>query len=143
MLTTDEHQAEEDAIADILKEMVTEEQLIKELDLEILYYKPTFFYSEQHLAKLLQQKLKAKLDVDSNRVKSWINRFTACNQIQLSSQQLQAVETAALEKVMILTGGPVRERLLLFGLSLLSGRQWVRKLPVQHPLVGQPKGYLR
>lgn len=106
LLTTDEHQAEEDAIADILKEMVTEEQLIKELDDEILYYKPTFFYSEQHLAKLLQQKLKAKLDVDSDRVKSWINRFTASNQIQLSSQQLQAVETAALEKVMILTGGP-------------------------------------
>jgi exodeoxyribonuclease V alpha subunit len=64
-LTTEEHQAEEDAIADILKEMVTEEQLIKESDDEILYYKPTFFYSEQHLAKLLQQKLKAKLDVDS------------------------------------------------------------------------------
>jgi exodeoxyribonuclease V alpha subunit len=115
LLTTDEHQAEEDAIALILKEMVTEEQLIKELDLEILYYKPTFFYSEQHLAKLLQQKLKAKLDVDSDcaprtseadRVKSWINRFTASNQIQLSSQQLLAVETAALEKVMILTGGP-------------------------------------
>ncbi|BAZ47282.1 helicase, RecD/TraA family protein (plasmid) [Chondrocystis sp. NIES-4102] len=106
LLTTDEHQAEEDAIADILKEMVTEEQLIKELDDEILYYKPTFFYSEQHLAKLLQQKLKAKLDVDSERVKSWINRFTASNQIQLSSQQLQAVETAASEKVMILTGGP-------------------------------------
>jgi exodeoxyribonuclease V alpha subunit len=106
LLTTEEHQAEEQAIADILKEMVTEEQLIKELDDEILYYKPTFFYSEQHLAKLLQQKLKAQLDVDSDRVKSWINRFTASNQIQLSSQQLQAVETAALEKVMILTGGP-------------------------------------
>ncbi len=106
LLTTDEHQAEENAIALILKEMVTEEQLIKELDDEILYYKPTFFYSEQHLAKLLQQKLKTKLDVDSDRVKNWINRFTASNQIQLSSQQLLAVETAALEKVMILTGGP-------------------------------------
>jgi exodeoxyribonuclease V alpha subunit len=106
LLTTEDHQVEEDAIALILSEMVTEEQLIRELSDEILYYKPSFFYSEQHLAKLLQQKLETKIDVDSERVKSWINRFTASNQIQLSSQQLQAVETAALEKVMILTGGP-------------------------------------
>ena len=106
LLTTDEHQAEEDAIASILKEMVTQEQLIRELDEEIIYYKPTFFHSERHLAKLLQQKLETKLDVESDRVKNWINRFTSSNQIQLSPQQYVAVETAAREKVMILTGGP-------------------------------------
>jgi exodeoxyribonuclease V alpha subunit len=86
--------------------MVTEEQLIKELDDELLYYKPSFFYSEQHLAKLLQQKLETSLDVDRDRVRSWIAKFTSSNQIQLSSQQYQAVETAAREKIMILTGGP-------------------------------------
>ncbi len=106
LLTTDEHQAEESAIALILSEMVTEAQLVRELDNEILYYKPTFFHSERHLAKLLQQKLKTKHDVDSDRVRSWINRFTTANKIQLSPQQFQAVETAAREKVMILTGGP-------------------------------------
>jgi exodeoxyribonuclease V alpha subunit len=122
LLTTEDHQADEQAIALVLSEMVAEEQLIKEavrprddesrkgmltkIDLEILYYKPSFYHSERHLAKLLQQKLKTKIDVDSDRVKNWINRFTASNQIQLSPQQLQAVETAALEKVMILTGGP-------------------------------------
>ena len=106
LLTTDEHQAEEDAIASILSEMVTEQQLVKELDEEIIYYKPTFYHSERHLAKLLQQKLETKLDVESDRVRSWINRFTASNQIELSPQQYIAVETAAREKVMILTGGP-------------------------------------
>ena len=106
LLTTDEHQADEQAIANILKEMVIEEQLIRELDDEILYYKPSFFYSEQHLAKLLQQKLEDKVNVDSDRVKSWINRFTASNRIELSPQQYVAVEMAAREKVMILTGGP-------------------------------------
>nr|MDJ0572007.1 ATP-dependent RecD-like DNA helicase [Pleurocapsa sp. MO_192.B19] len=106
LLTTEEHQAESEAIANILKEMVTEEQLIKELDDEILYYKPTFFYSEQHLAKLFQQKLEASIDVDKDRVLRWINRFTASNQIELSPQQYIAVETAANQKVMILTGGP-------------------------------------
>ena len=113
LLTTDEHQAESDAIAklaegiaNILSEMVTEQQLVKELDEEIIYYKPTFYHSERHLAKLLQQKLETKLDVESDRVRSWINRFTASNQIELSPQQYVAVETAAREKVMILTGGP-------------------------------------
>ena len=115
LLTTDEHQAEEQALANILSEMVTEQQLIKEHDQEVLYYKPTFYNSERHLAKLLQQKLETKHDVDrdcpsgsgfANRVRSWINRFTASNQIQLSPQQYVAVETAAREKVMILTGGP-------------------------------------
>ena len=70
LLTTDEHQAEENAIANILKEMVTEQQLVKEIDEEILYYKPTFFHSERHLAKLLQQKLETKHDVDGDRVRS-------------------------------------------------------------------------
>ncbi|MDJ0596100.1 MAG: ATP-dependent RecD-like DNA helicase [Pleurocapsa sp. MO_226.B13] len=106
LLTTEEHQAEERAIANILKGMVTEQQLVKELDEEVLYYKPSFYHSERHLAKLLQQKLETKHDVDGDRVKNWINRFTTANRIQLSPQQFQAVETAAREKVMILTGGP-------------------------------------
>ncbi|MDJ0568071.1 MAG: ATP-dependent RecD-like DNA helicase [Pleurocapsa sp. MO_192.B19] len=106
LLTTDEHQAEESAIAAILSEMVTEAQLVRELDEEVLYYKPSFYHSERHLAKLLQQKLETKINVDSDRVRSWINRFTASNKIQLSPQQYIAVETAAREKVMILTGGP-------------------------------------
>ena len=86
--------------------MVREEQLIRELDDELLYYKPSFYYSEQHLAKLLLQKLETSLDVDLDRVRSWINRYTASRRIKLSPQQYLAVETAAREKVMILTGGP-------------------------------------
>lgn len=101
-----EHEADQRAIVGILSEMVVEEQLIRDSDEELLYYKPSFFYSEQHLAKLLLQKLKTSLDVDRNRVRSWINRFTASNQIELSPQQYRAVETAASQKVMILTGNP-------------------------------------
>ncbi|MGV2831601.1 SF1B family DNA helicase RecD2 [Myxosarcina sp. GI1(2024)] len=106
LLTTDEHQAEEQAIALILSEMVAEEQLIREIDEETLYYKPSFYHSEQHLAKLLRQKLETKPDVDSDRVRSWIDRFTKSRNIILSSQQYQAVAKAAREKVLILTGGP-------------------------------------
>ncbi|MDJ0650170.1 MAG: ATP-dependent RecD-like DNA helicase [Xenococcaceae cyanobacterium MO_188.B19] len=106
LLTTEEHEAEDEGILAILSEMVREEQLIKELDDELIYYKPSFFYSEKHLAKLLLQKLKASLEVDPERVKSWINRYTASRNIELSPQQYIAVLKAASEKLMILTGGP-------------------------------------
>ena len=106
LLTTEEHEAEKEAILGILSEMVRSEQLIRDTAREPLYYKPSFFYSEQHLAKLLQQKLDTRLAVDPERVKSWIDRYTASRQIELSTQQYLAVETAAREQVMILTGGP-------------------------------------
>lgn len=109
LLTTEEHQAESEAIASVLSEMVKEEQLVKEVGDEpedLLCYKPTFYHSERHLAKLLQLKLENGLAVDEERVKSWISRFTASRKIELSPQQYVAVEMAAKEKVMILTGGP-------------------------------------
>ncbi len=106
LLTTEEQVAEETSIISILSEMVREEQLIRDTDREPLYYKPSFFYSEQHLAKLLQQKLATSLEVEEERVKSWINRYTASRRIELSPQQYLAVVTAAQEQVMILTGGP-------------------------------------
>ena len=106
LLTTEEHEAEAEPILGILSEMLRSEELIKEQDEEPLYYKPSFFHSEQHLAKLLQQKLASSLAVDPERVKSWIERYTASRQIELSTQQYLAVETAAREQVMILTGGP-------------------------------------
>ena len=106
LLTTEEHEAEIRAIIGILSEMVREEQLVRDLDEEPLYYKPSFFYSEKHLAQLLLEKLETSLEVDSERVKSWINRYTASRRIKLSPQQYLAVKTAAQEPVMILTGGP-------------------------------------
>ncbi|MEM9272588.1 MAG: ATP-dependent RecD-like DNA helicase [Cyanobacteria bacterium P01_F01_bin.143] len=106
LLTTEEHEADQRAIIGILSEMVKEEQLIREKEAELLYYKPSFFFSEQHLAKLLLKKLETSLEVDSERVQSWIDRYTASRQIKLSPQQYIAVAKAASEKVMILTGGP-------------------------------------
>jgi exodeoxyribonuclease V alpha subunit len=102
-----EHEADERAIIGILSEMVQLEELIREKDdEELIYYKPSFFYSEQHLAKLILKKLESNLDVEEERVKSWINRYTASRKIELSPQQYLAVVKAASEKVMILTGGP-------------------------------------
>jgi exodeoxyribonuclease V alpha subunit len=106
LLSFEEHQAEAEAIANILSEMVEEEQLITDYEGETLYYKPSFFYAEQNLARLLKQHLSSPIEVDLERVRNWLNRFTATRGIKLSSQQWLAVEMAAREKVLILTGGP-------------------------------------
>ncbi len=107
LLTLSEHKPEVDAIATILEEMVQLDELIKDAyNDQLLYYKPSFFYSEANLALLLKQKLTNNKGIEEARVKSWINRYTASRNIELSPQQYLAVEQAAKQQVMIITGGP-------------------------------------
>ncbi|MBD2731834.1 ATP-dependent RecD-like DNA helicase [Nostoc sp. FACHB-892] len=108
LLTTESHQPTEEAVAIIIKDMALAEELIRERDEEkrLLCYKPTYFHTEQNLAQLIRQRLENAVGTDIERVRDWIDRFTASRKIQLSEQQRQAVETAAYSKIMILTGGP-------------------------------------
>ncbi|ODG99898.1 exodeoxyribonuclease V subunit alpha [Nostoc sp. KVJ20] len=108
LLTTESHQPTEEAVAIIIKDMALVEELIRERDEEkrLLCYKPTYFHTEQNLAQLIRQRLEKPVGTDIERVRDWIDRFTASRKIQLSEQQRQAVETAAYSKIMILTGGP-------------------------------------
>jgi exodeoxyribonuclease V alpha subunit len=71
-----------------------------------LYYLPSFFQAEYRLSQRLQQLLMTPLDVDLERVKQWIARFIETTGVTLSSQQCQAVEMAASQRISILTGGP-------------------------------------
>ncbi|WP_373528484.1 AAA family ATPase, partial [Nostoc sp.] len=108
LLTTESHQATEEAVTIIIKDMALADDLIREWDEEktLLCYKPTYFHTEQNLAQLIRQRLEKPVGTDIERVHDWIDRFTASRKIQLSQQQRQAVETAAYSKIMILTGGP-------------------------------------
>ncbi|MHC5723430.1 MAG: SF1B family DNA helicase RecD2 [Nostoc sp.] len=108
LLTTESHQPTEEAIAQIIKDMALTDELIREWDEDktLLCYKPTYFHTEQNLAQLIRQRLENPVGTDIERVRDWIDRFTASRKIQLSDQQRQAVETAAYSKIMILTGGP-------------------------------------
>ncbi|QLE45043.1 ATP-dependent RecD-like DNA helicase (plasmid) [Nostoc sp. C052] len=108
LLTTESHQSTEEAVAIIIKDMALADELIREWDENktLLCYKPTYFHTEQNLAQLIRQRLEKPVGTDIERVRDWIDRFTASRKIQLSEQQRQAVETAAYSKIMILTGGP-------------------------------------
>ncbi len=69
-------------------------------------YQPSFFHTEQHLAKLLIQLARCPVEVDLQRVQRWVDRYTEHHHITLSAQQREAVELAAQSRVVILTGGP-------------------------------------
>lgn len=107
-LSNGEHEAEPEAVRAVIEEMVTEPKLIVEKAEGgmALCFKPSFYYTEQNLAQLLRQQLALPVESDINRVKNWIERFTASRGIQLSEHQQQAVEIAASSRVMVLTGGP-------------------------------------
>ena len=106
-LTTEEHPATAEALLEILAEMSLQQDLIVEtVDETRLYFQPSFFYTEQNLANLTLKLRQQLQSVDLPRVRNWIDRFTSSQGISLSPQQQQAVEMAATERVMILTGGP-------------------------------------
>nr|WP_228061155.1 MULTISPECIES: ATP-dependent RecD-like DNA helicase [unclassified Coleofasciculus] len=115
-LTTDSHTPSVEVIAQIIKEMAILQELIVDNSVDeegtgqeaegVLCYKPTFYYTEQNLAKRLQQNLLHSQCVDLPRVQNWISRFTTSRGIELSEKQQQAVEIAAYSPLTILTGGP-------------------------------------
>jgi exodeoxyribonuclease V alpha subunit len=108
LLSNKNHEADSEAVAGVVQEMVSQDNLVVEAaeGNMRLVYKPTFFYSEKGLATLIKQRLHSSDDVDEARVKRWIERFTQSHQIELSPQQCEAVETAARARMMVLTGGP-------------------------------------
>jgi exodeoxyribonuclease V alpha subunit len=107
LLTSAEHQTQPEGVLAVIDRMVSEQQLMIEMAGTMpLCYQPSFYWTEQNLAQLIGQQTAWEIAVDRDRVRNWIERFTASRGIQLSEPQRQAVELAASAKVMILTGGP-------------------------------------
>lgn len=73
---------------------------------QLICYNPPFYGAEFKLAERLALLLSEPLPIDLPRVQRWIDRFTEQTGLQLSEQQRQAVETAASQRVLVLTGGP-------------------------------------
>jgi exodeoxyribonuclease V alpha subunit len=69
-------------------------------------YHPPLYVAEVGLADLLQQRLGSRLEIDVQRVQSWLDRYADHQGIQLSQEQRQAVLMAAQQPILILTGGP-------------------------------------
>lgn len=110
-LALTDHQPDPEQISAIVTQMALEDQLVMqggsdELQGQFICYKPAFFQAESNMAERLRQWLQRPITVDLPRVRAWIERFTAKTGLALSEQQRQAVEMAASQRVLILTGGP-------------------------------------
>jgi exodeoxyribonuclease V alpha subunit len=106
-LAIDDHQPQPDVLARLIQQMGQLNELVLESSPDQpLCYKPSFFQTEQNLAQRLRQLLTHPVTVDLPRVRRWLLRFREKTGIELSEQQQQAVEIAASERVLVLTGGP-------------------------------------
>ena len=110
-LTLKEHEPKSDQMEFCIHCMVQDEEMriepgVGSYENQRLCYAPSFYNSEHHLAQRLKQLLSQPLTVDPARVQGWIERFVERTGLTLSAQQRQAVETAASQRLLILTGGP-------------------------------------
>jgi exodeoxyribonuclease V alpha subunit len=110
-LTLEDHQPNLEEISALVLTMAKDGELVVQMgvgDLEeqVICYSPPFYGAEFKLAERLLYLLSEPITVDLERVQRWIDRFVEKTGLQLSSQQRQAVEMAAQQRVMVLTGGP-------------------------------------
>ncbi len=97
-----------ETISELTTKLVINEKLVMHGDYQgqMICYKPSVYHTEKGMAERIYQLLQTKVNVDMDRVHSWIDRYAAHQNTTLSIQQRQAVEMAASSSVLILTGGP-------------------------------------
>jgi exodeoxyribonuclease V alpha subunit len=111
LLTLAEHTPDPEYILALSTHMAIAEEVILQggggdFEGQFICYKPSFYHTEKGLSQRLLELLTVPVDVDMPRVRTWIERFIAQSGLQLSEQQRQAVELAASQRVLVLTGGP-------------------------------------
>ncbi|MCS7081049.1 MAG: ATP-dependent RecD-like DNA helicase [Chloracidobacterium sp.] len=73
---------------------------------ETCYHLPYLFYAEQHIARLAHG-LCARPCADlEEKAARWLEHYMARERLQLSEEQRQAVLTAAVRRILVITGGP-------------------------------------
>jgi exodeoxyribonuclease V alpha subunit len=110
-LTLKEHEPKADQVEFCINCMINDAELIGEKVVDLyegqnLYFAPPFYQAELQLSRRLRQLLLTPIEVDLERVRRWIERFVEKAGLPLSEQQRQAVEMAASQRILILTGGP-------------------------------------
>jgi exodeoxyribonuclease V alpha subunit len=102
-----DHQPQDEYIQALTFQMAADGQLVLEnASDQIICYAPPFYGAEYKLAERMLLLLSEPLAIDMPRVQKWITRYIEKTGLQLSDQQRQAVEIAASQRVLVLTGGP-------------------------------------
>jgi len=73
---------------------------------EISYYSKTLYFEELYTAQKIRKHLLLKVEIDSSRVRAWVQRFCKNQSLLLSDEQIAAVCGVAGASFSTLTGGP-------------------------------------
>ncbi len=95
----------------IVNQMEKENDLKVRLNLESnnetkCYYSKSLYYDELHTAEITKTFLSNSINIDSERVKNWLNRFNEQQEFPLSDEQFSAVLGICQQPFSILIGGP-------------------------------------
>jgi exodeoxyribonuclease V alpha subunit len=71
-----------------------------------IFFRPQLLAAEATVAEVMSRLVDSSVDMDRDRIRSWIAKYSAALSQPLSEEQTQAVEQAAMHRVFILTGGP-------------------------------------
>ena len=72
---------------------------------ETCYYSRSLYYDEVYVARKIGR-LAGPKSVDTLRVQRWMDRYCQSNQIELSTEQVAAIQGIVAQRMAILTGGP-------------------------------------
>jgi exodeoxyribonuclease V alpha subunit len=72
---------------------------------ETCYYSRSLYYDEVYVARKIGR-LAGPKSVDTMRVQRWMDRYCQSNQIELSTEQVAAIQGIVAQRMAILTGGP-------------------------------------
>ncbi|MEO5969020.1 MAG: AAA family ATPase [Bdellovibrionia bacterium] len=70
------------------------------------YYSNSLYFDEQYIATRIKEFMGRSLELDLDRVKSWVQKYCEKTEIQLSTQQKDSVVGITSHSFSILTGGP-------------------------------------
>ncbi len=81
-------------------------RLLPEDDKQVTcYYSKSLYYDEDYVAKYLNA-MKGELNIDRERVLTWVNNYCQKHTLKLSEEQIQAVAGVVSHPFAVLTGGP-------------------------------------
>ncbi|GIW23013.1 MAG: hypothetical protein KatS3mg068_2020 [Candidatus Sericytochromatia bacterium] len=95
-------------ISNILDNLVNEKIISVRLmpNGEKYYYSNSIFYDEIYLANKIKRLLKNNINIDIDRVKKWLDKYSENIKINLSEEQYKTIINVCQKPFSIITGGP-------------------------------------
>ena len=99
-------------IKDLLSSLLQKNEIKKRIlpnvsgSSEIVYYSNTLYFDEQNVGTIIKQWITHPIEIDLERIKNWVIKYSQQQEIVLSDEQQLSIIGIACKSFSILTGGP-------------------------------------